>query len=225
MRQLAATAKCNALPGSESSGVVSANPYDGPNKAGTIGQPLQATRVRLVSKEDPNLPPPAGEPGEIVVAGPQIMRGYWNRPEADAAVFVTDGDGVRWLRTGDVGTIDEDGYIRIVDRLKDMIAVGGFKVFPSQIEAVLYSHPAVKEALVLGLPDSYHGELPHAYVTLNDGAEIDGPALCAWLNARLGKHERVAEVVVRLGLPKTMIGKLSRKDLLAEIQGGAAAST
>ncbi len=144
------------------------------------------------------------------------MKGYWNRPDADAEVFVDD----HWLRTGDVGTIDEDGYIRIVDRLKDMIAVGGFKVFPSQIEAVLYRHPAVKEALVIGLPDAYHGELPHAYVALDEGAEaISGPELGLWLNAQLGKHERVSEVVIRESLPKTMIGKLSRKDLLAEVRG------
>ena len=203
---------------SESSGVVCTNPYAGLNKPGTIGQPLQGTRVRLVDKEDPTRPPPEGEPGEIVVSGPQIMKGYWNRPDADAEVFV---DG-HWLRTGDVGLIDEDGYIKIVDRLKDMIAVGGFKVFPSQIEAVLYQHPAVKEALVIGLPDPYHGELPHAYVTLNeDTPAIDGHALAEWLNARVGKHERVTEVVVRESLPKTMIGKLSRKDLLAEVRGGA----
>jgi long-chain acyl-CoA synthetase len=199
---------------SESSGVVSTNPYDGLNKPGTIGQPLAATRVRLVDKEDPTRPPPPGEPGEIVVSGPQIMKGYWNRPEADAEVFVDD----HWLRTGDVGTIDEDGYIRIVDRLKDMIAVGGFKVFPSQIEAVLYRHPAIKEALVIGLPDVYHGELPHAYVVLNEEADpVSGPELSLWLNGQLGKHERVSEVVVRESLPKTMIGKLSRKDLIAEV--------
>ncbi len=201
---------------SESSGVVSTNPYQGLNKPGTIGQPIQGTRVRLVDKEDPTRPPPEGEPGEIVVSGPQIMRGYWNRPDADAKVFVDD----HWLRTGDVGTIDADGYIRIVDRLKDMIAVGGFKVFPSQIEAVLYTHPAVKEALVLGLPDAYHGELPHAYVTLSEGAEVTDDELMLWLNARIGKHERVAGVVVRESLPKTMIGKLSRKDLRAEVEAG-----
>lgn len=207
---------------SESSGVVSTNPYVGLKKPGTIGQPLIGTRVRLVDKEDPSRSVPPHEPGELIVNGPQIMKGYWNRPEADAVTFVTDAAGERWLRTGDVATIDEDGYIRIVDRLKDMIAVGGFKVFPSQIEDVLYRHPAVKEALVLGLPDSYHGELPHAYVTLNEGAAATGEELCKWLNAQLGKHERVAEVVVRLTLPKTMIGKLSRKDLLAEVRGETA---
>ncbi|MBX9815626.1 MAG: long-chain fatty acid--CoA ligase [Sphingomonas sp.] len=202
---------------SESAGVVSANPYEAPGKSGTIGQPIPATDVRLVDKEDPNRPAPEGEPGEIVIAGPQIMKGYWNRPDADAGVFVTDAAGRRWLRTGDVGQIDGDGFVAIVDRLKDMISVGGFKVFPSQIEELLYKHPAVKETLVIGVPDPYRGEQPRAYVTLNEGAEADGGALRDWLNPQLGKHERVDEVVVRLTMPKTMIGKLSRKDLIAEV--------
>ncbi|OQW45842.1 MAG: dicarboxylate--CoA ligase PimA [Proteobacteria bacterium SG_bin6] len=202
---------------SESSGVVSANPYEAAGKPGTIGQPLPATDIRLVDKEDPSRPAPAGEPGEIVIAGPQIMKGYWNRPDADEGVFVTDAEGRRWLRTGDVGQIDADGFVAIVDRLKDMIAVGGFKVFPSQIEDVLYKHPAVKEALVIGVPDPYRGEQPRAYVTLNEGAKADGAELRDWLNPQLGKHERVDDVVVRLTMPKTMIGKLSRKDLIAEV--------
>ena len=122
----------------------------------------------------------------------------------------------RALRTGDVATIDSDGYIRIVDRLKDMIAVGGFKVFPSQIEDILYRHPAVKEAIVIGIPDSYHGEMPKAFVTLNKGFEVEGDALKAWLNPQLGKHERVAAVEERAELPKTLVGKLSRKELVAE---------
>ncbi|KQN25605.1 dicarboxylate--CoA ligase PimA [Sphingomonas sp. Leaf33] len=206
---------------SETSGVVSCNPYAGPQRPGTIGQPIAGTRVSLVDKEDPSRLPPPGEPGEIVVAGPQIMKGYWQRPEADAEVFVTDAVGTRWLRTGDVGQIDDAGFIRIVDRLKDMIAVGGFKVFPSQIEAILHHHPAVKESLVIGLPDPYRGEVPRAYVTLLEDADpVDAKALAAWLNPQLGKHERVDEVVIRLTLPKTMIGKLSRKDLLAEVMSG-----
>ena len=138
-------------------------------------------------------------------------------------MFATDAEGTRWLRTGDVGTIDEDGYIRIVDRLKDMIAVGGFKVFPSTIEAILYRHPAVKEALVIGVPDSYRGESPKAFVTLVDGADATGEALRDWLNPQLGKHERVSEVEVRLNLPKTMIGKLDRKALRAEEETAAKA--
>jgi long-chain acyl-CoA synthetase len=195
----------------ESSGVVSCNPYVGEGKLGSIGQPVPGTMVKLLDKEDPNKPAPVGEPGELVFAGPQVMRGYWGMPDADAEVFV---DG--FLRTGDVATIDEDGFIFIVDRIKDMIAVGGFKVFPSQIEDVLYKHPAVKEALVIGIPDAYLGERPKAFVTLNAGAAIDGDTLTAWLNPQLGKHERVATVVVRDALPKTMIGKLDRKALCTE---------
>ncbi|HTG39524.1 long-chain fatty acid--CoA ligase [Sphingomonas sp.] len=207
---------------SESSGVVSANPYEADGKSGTIGQPIPATRVKLVDKEDPAHPAPDGEPGEIVVAGPQIMCGYWQRPDADKEVFVTDSDGTRWLRTGDVGEIDGNGFIRIVDRLKDMIAVGGFKVFPSQIEAILYHHDAVREALVIGMPDAYRGEVPRAYVTLEADTDVTGEAIRDWLNPQLGKHERVDEVVVRLALPKTMIGKLSRKDLVKEVMAEAA---
>jgi long-chain acyl-CoA synthetase len=155
-----------------------------------------------------------GEPGELAVAGPQMMQGYWNRPDAAKDAFA-DIEGVRWLRTGDVAVIDENGFIIIVDRIKDMIAVGGFKVFPSQVEAVLLGHPAVKEALVLGLPDPYHGEMPRAFVTL-DG-DVSGEELMKWLNARVGKHERVSAVVVRDALPKTMVGKPDRKALRAEV--------
>lgn len=196
----------------ESSGVVSCNPYEGLNKLGSIGQPIPGTDVKLLDKEDPTKPAPEGEPGELVFSGPQVMCGYWKRPDADAEVFVG-----KYLRTGDVATIDEDGFIHIVDRLKDMIAVGGFKVFPSQVEDVLYKHPSVKEALVIGVPDAYHGEMPRAFVTLQDGATEDGAVLMAWLNPQLGKHERVQAVVVREALPKTMIGKLDRKALRAEI--------
>ena len=195
----------------ESSGVVSSNPYAREGKIGTIGQPLPGTRIKLLDKEDPSKPAPDGEPGELVFAGPQVMKGYWNRPDADAKVFSGE-----YLRTGDVATIDADGFVAIVDRLKDMIAVGGFKVFPSHIEDVLYTHEAVRDALVIGVPDDYHGELPKAFVTLNDGADVDGETLTAWLNPKVGKHERVQAVVVRDELPKTMIGKLDRKALRTE---------
>ncbi len=195
----------------ESCGVVSANPYEGLNKAGTIGQPVPGTVVKLVDKGDPTVPPPEGHPGELVFSGPQVMQGYWNLPEEDEKVFVGG-----FLRTGDVATIDEDGYIKIVDRLKDMIAVGGFKVFPSQVEEVLYRHDAVKEALVIGVPDAYRGESPKAYVALQPDIHISGDELKDWLNPQLGKHERVVDVVIRDILPKTMIGKLDRKALREE---------
>ena len=202
----------------ESSGVVSVNPYAGHRKPGTIGQVVMGTEILLLDKEDATKIVPEGEPGELAVHGPQIMQGYWNRPDAGAKVFV-EHYGKTWLRTGDVATVDDEGFLQIVDRIKDMIAVGGFKVFPSEVEKVLLEHPGVKEALVLGLPDDYRGESPAAYVTLNDGADTSGEQLAEWLNARVGKHERVSGVTVRDQLPKTMIGKLDRKALKAEILG------
>ncbi len=204
----------------ETSGVVTANSYEGDDRSGTIGQPFPATRVRLLDREDPTRDAPPGEPGELAVAGPQVMQGYWNRPEAAAAAFI-ERDGIRWLRTGDVAVFEADGYLRVVDRIKDMIAVGGFKVFPSQVEHVLLEHPAIKEALVIGLPDDLMGERPRAFVTLLDDMVESADALRDWLNQRIGKHERVDAVVVRESLPKTMIGKLDRKALKEEALGGA----
>ena len=200
----------------ETAGVATANPYEGEERPGTIGQPIPGTRIRLLDKEDPTQDAPPGEPGELAIQGPQVMRGYWRRPETALAAFAERPDG-RWLRTGDVAVLEAGGYLRIVDRIKDMIAVGGFKVFPSEVEAVLLRHPAVKEALVIGVPDPYRGEAPRAYVTLQQGAIETDAGLAQWLNAQLGKHERVDSVVVRESLPKTMIGKLDRKALRAEV--------
>ena len=200
----------------ECSGVASVNPYEGLERPGTIGQPVPGTRLKLLDREDATNDAPVGEPGELAIQGPQVMQGYWERPEAAASAFADRPDG-RWLRTGDVAVIDAEGYISIVDRIKDMIAVGGFKVFPSQVEAVLEEHPAVKEVLVIGVPDDRMGEMPRAFVTLQDGAGETGDALRDWLNPRVGKHERVDAVVVRSSLPKTMIGKLDRKTLREEL--------
>lgn len=200
----------------ETAGVASTNPYEGEERVGTIGQPIPGTRMRLLDKEDPSRDAPAGEPGELAIQGPQVMRGYWRRPSEAFNAFAERPDG-RWLRTGDVAVMEEGGYLRIVDRIKDMIAVGGFKVFPSEVEAVLLRHPAIKEVLVIGVPDPYRGEAPRAYVTLMEDATESGDALAKWLNAQLGKHERVDSVVVRESLPKTMIGKLDRKALRAEV--------
>lgn len=202
----------------ESSGVVSANPYAGARKKGTIGQLVAGTEVIFLDKEDAGKLAPDGEPGELAIAGPQVMRGYWNRPDAAGDTFVTRGNR-SYLRTGDVGVIDEDGFYSIVDRIKDMIAVGGFKVFPSQVEDVLLENEAVKEALVIGVPHDYLGEMPRAYITLQDGADATAEALAEWLNANVGKHERVESIVIRDDLPKTLVGKLDRKALRAEVFG------
>lgn len=200
----------------ESSGVVSANPYEGTRKRGTIGQLVPGTQVLLLDKEDPSKLAPDGEPGELAIHGPQIMRGYWNKPEAAADVFITH-EGKQYLRTGDVAQWDDDGFLSIVDRIKDMIAVGGFKVFPSVVEDVILEHVAVKEALVIGVPEEYLGEVPRAYVTLEPNGSTSEDELKEWLNSHVGKHERVDQVVIREELPKTIIGKLDRKALRAEV--------
>ena len=203
----------------ESSGVVSTNPYVADRKAGSIGQVLPQTELLLLDKEDATKLAPQGEPGELAIHGPQIMQGYWNLPEADTEVFV-EHLGKKWLRTGDVARIGTDGFVEIVDRIKDMIAVGGFKVFPSQVEDVLQTHPAIRDVLVIGVPDEYKGEVPRAYVTLNPEVRAPGAeTLRDWLNTRVGKHERVDEVVIRKELPVTMVGKLDRKALRLEVLG------
>ena len=200
----------------EAAGVVATNPFAGHGRPGTIGHPLPGTDLCLLDKDDPSRDAAPGEPGELALSGPQVMLGYWNRPDAAAQVFV-EREGKRWLRTGDIAIIDEDGYVRIVDRSKDMIAVGGFKVFPSQVEEVLLGHPAVREAMVLGVPDAYHGEMPRAFVVRQPGQAASAEEIARWLNARVGKHERVDKVVLRGALPKTMVGKLDRKALRAEV--------
>jgi len=208
----------------ESSGVVSVNPYEGTRKRGTIGQLVAGTEIVLLDKEDPSKLAPDGEPGELAIHGPQVMRGYWNRPEVAAEVFAMrpgDRGNKQYLRTGDVAEMDRDGFLKIVDRIKDMISVGGFKVFPSVVEDAILKHDAVKEALVIGVPEDYLGEVPRAYVTLEPDADASGNAsgdtLKDWLNGRIGKHERVDQVVIREELPKTIIGKLDRKALRAEV--------
>lgn len=200
----------------ENAGVATTNPYEGEERPGTIGHPLPDTRLRLLDKEDPDRDAAPGQPGELAILGPQVMLGYWQRPDAAAFAFARRGEE-RWLRTGDVAVIDDEGYVRIVDRIKDMIAVGGFKVFPSEVEAVMLQHPAVREVLVIGVPDAYRGESPRAFVALKPGETASADKLSAWLNDRVGKHERVDQVVVRESLPKTMIGKLDRKALREEV--------
>jgi long-chain acyl-CoA synthetase len=144
---------------SETSPVAACNPHDRPTREGSIGLPLPGTEFSIRSLEDPTIEVERGEAGEICIAGPQVMAGYWNKPEETENVFVG-----RFFRTGDVGYMDEEGFIFIVDRIKDMINASGFKVYPRRIEDVLYEHPAVEEATVIGIPDAYRGEAPKAFI-------------------------------------------------------------
>ncbi|MBI1774803.1 MAG: long-chain fatty acid--CoA ligase [Proteobacteria bacterium] len=195
----------------ETSPVSNCNPLYGLNKEGSIGLPFPGTRVELRDLEDPHRVVPLGDRGEICIGGPQVMAGYWRQPEATAQVFI---DGL--LRTGDVGRMDEDGYVFIVDRIKDLILCGGYNVYPRNIEEAIYQHPAVEEATVIGVPDSYRGQSPKAFCKLKTGAVLDAETLKAFLKERLSSIEMPREIEFRDALPKTLIGKLSKKELIAE---------
>ena len=212
-RGFEAIARCGLVEGyglSETAPVATCNPVAS-GKEGSIGLPLPATEISIRSLEDPTQEMPAGDPGEICIAGPQVMSGYWNKPQETAAAFVG-----RYFRSGDVGYMDEDGYIFIVDRIKDMINCSGFKVYPRRIEDALYAHGAIAEATVVGIPDEYRGEAPKAFVKLKDGMAATAAELHAFLSEKLSKFELPAEIEFRDELPKTMIGKLSKKELRAE---------
>ena len=212
-RGFEAIAGCGLVEGyglSETAPVATCNPVEN-GKEGSIGLPLPATEISIRSLEDPTLEMPMGEPGEICIAGPQVMPGYWNKPQETEAAFVGN-----YFRSGDVGYMDEDGYIFIVDRIKDMINCSGFKVYPRRIEDALYAHGAVAEATVVGIPDAYRGEAPKAFVKLKDGMTATAAELHAHLSEKLSKFELPAEIEFRDELPKTMIGKLSKKELRAE---------
>ena len=195
----------------ESSPIACCNPVDGLNKTGSIGLPVPATKIVITDREDPHKVLPYGERGELCIEGPQVMKGYWKNPEASAKTLM-DGR----LHTGDVAFIDEDGYVFIVDRLKDMIAVGGFKVFPRMVEERIYEHPSIEECTVIGVPDDYHGEAVKAFVKLRAGTSATEHELIDFVKSKLGKHELPREIEIRAQLPKTMIGKLSKKELVEE---------
>ncbi len=196
---------------SETSPGATFNPFDGPVKNGSIGQPLPGTTVSIRAVDDPSKEMPLGQEGEICIKGPQVMKGYWNKPEETANVF---HDG--FLRTGDVGKMDDEGFIFITDRIKDMIICSGFKVFPRHLEEKIYQHPAVEEVTVIGIKDSYRGEAPKAFIKLKAGMTATGADILKFLEPKLSKLEMPSQIEFRDALPKTMIGKLSKKELKQE---------
>ena len=195
----------------ESSPVATCNPLGGTAKAGSIGLPLSLTRIELRDIADATKVVPKGERGEICIGGPQVMAGYWNRPEATQQQMV---DGL--LRTGDIAMMDEDGYFFIVDRMKDLIICSGFNVYPRVVEEAVYQHPAVEECTVIGISDSYRGQSPKAFVKLQAGKTLTAEELIEFLKDKLNPIEMPREIEFRDALPKTLIGKLSKKELVAE---------
>jgi long-chain acyl-CoA synthetase len=177
-------------------------------KFGSIGLPLPDTDMKIVDVETGLHDVPVGESGELCIAGPQVFKGYWNRPEETAYALRTHVDGRTWFHTGDVARMDEDGYSFIVQRKKDMIIVDGFNVYPSEVETVLYSHPAVRLAAVIGIPDAYHGEIVKACIALKAGASVDAADVVAHCKRQLAVYKVPRQVEVRETLPMSAVGKI-----------------
>jgi long-chain acyl-CoA synthetase len=196
---------------SESSPIIACNPLTGLIKTSSCGPHFPGTILEIHDPESPHRLLPQGERGEVWARGPQIMKGYWRKPEETAAVLV---DGA--LRTGDIGYLDEDGYLFLVDRIKDVILCGGYNVYPRVIEDAAYQHPAVKEAIAIGIPDPYRGQSPKLFVAPREGMTLSTDELRDFLTDRISKIEMPREFEIRDSLPKTMIGKLSKKDLVEE---------
>lgn len=189
------------------------SPKDAEPRPGSCGIPVPGARIRIAPLDGSAGSVPAGERGEVCIAGPNITVGYWKRDDATAEAMTEDG----YLRTGDVGYMDEDGYVYIVDRTKDMILCSGYNVYPRVIEEAIYELPCVEEVSVIGVDDPYRGQAPKAFIKLKAGSDpLDFETLQAFLEPRLGKHERLQSMEIRDALPRTPVGKLSKKELYEE---------
>ena len=193
----------------ESSPVALGNPFYPTRRAGTIGVPFPSTLMRVVDQDDPTVEVPQGQPGELLLKGPQVFGGYWNDPEETAKSLLPDG----WLRTGDVVTVDEDGFTTIVDRVKELVITGGFNVSPSEVEAVLRQHPSVVDAAVFGKPLERGGEMVVAAVELGPGVELDEEALQTHCRAQLAAYKVPRRIVAIDETPRSMLGKVLRKEV------------
>jgi long-chain acyl-CoA synthetase len=203
---------------SEASPVTHSTPSLGRRKPGSIGLPLPDTEMKIVGLETGTREVAVGEEGELCIAGPQVMKGYWNRPDETAIALRSDAEGRTWLYTGDVARMDEDGYTYIVQRKKDLIIVSGFNVYPSEVEGVLYTHPAVIEAAVIGVPDAYRGEAVKACVVLKSGATATSEELKEHCSGGLAEFKVPREIEIRESLPKTAVGKVLHRVLREEDQ-------
>jgi long-chain acyl-CoA synthetase len=195
------------------------NPLHGANKIGSVGMPLPDVVVRIVDSDDASKELGGTEVGEILFRAPQLMCGYWNNPD-ETSIMLRNG----WLHTGDLGYLDEDGYLFLVDRKKDMIKTSGYQVWPREIEEVLASHPAVAEVGVAGLPDQHRGEVITAWVVARPGQTIDGDALRAYCKERLAPYKVPVRIETRMELPKTLVGKVLRRVLVSEARAESGAA-
>lgn len=190
-----------------------ANPVQGTKKPGSVGMPLPDVEVIIVDPDDPSKRLPLAETGEIVIRAPQLMQGYWKRPDETKEMIRLGENGERLLFTGDLGYLDEDGYLFIVDRKKDLIKTSGYQVWPREIEEVISSHPAVHEVGVAGVPDKMRGEKAKAWIVLNDGASLTEAEVKSWCRERLAPYKVPAKFEFVTELPKTQVGKVLRRAL------------
>ncbi len=202
---------------SEASPVSHSTTQLGVRKPGTVGLPMPDTDIKVVDIETGSRDLSSGEAGELCICGPQVMKGYWNRPDETARVLRMHDDGRVWLHTGDIATIDEDGYTRIVQRKKDMIIVDGFNVYPSEVEEVLYQHPDVQLAAVIGVPHTYHGEVVRACIVLKAGSRTTGEELAEHCRKSLAPYKVPRQVDLRPTLPMTTVGKILYRVLRDEV--------
>jgi acyl-CoA synthetase (AMP-forming)/AMP-acid ligase II len=199
--------------------ILAAHEY--PGKLHTVGMPAPGHDIRLIGEDGRELPP--GATGEIVGHSPAMMNGYHNQPGKTAEADWRDATGKRFIRTGDVGRFDDEGFLTLMDRKKDMIISGGFNIYPSDLEAVLAAHPEVAEAAVVGVPSARWGETPVAFAVLKSGSALTAPGLLDWANSRLGKMQRLAAVEIAAVLPRSAIGKVLKRELREDYRNKAAA--
>ena len=192
------------------------NPAFGTKKTGSIGMPLPDVECMVVDADEGERVLKAGEVGEILIRAPQLMEGYWQNPEETAIALKAHGEGPRWLHTGDLGYMDEEGYIFIVDRKKDLIKPSGFQVWPREVEEVIASHPAVAEVGVAGIPDPYQGEAVKAWIVLRKGAQVSPEEIRSYCKERLAPYKVPKHVAFKESLPKSMVGKVLRRELVKE---------
>jgi long-chain acyl-CoA synthetase len=201
----------------ETSPAVIMDPVDSP-RPHSIGVPLPDIDARIVDLETGEREMPVGESGEIIVKGPAVMKGYWNMPTETANVIRQGPDGEPgWFHTGDIGTMDEDGYFHIVDRKKDMIIAGGFNIYPAEVESVLYDHPKVLEAAVIGVPDERRGESVKAFVVPREGEQVSEEEIIDFCRQNLAAYKVPRQVEFRQELPKSLVGKILRRELRQEM--------
>ncbi|HKT80165.1 MAG TPA: long-chain fatty acid--CoA ligase [Vicinamibacterales bacterium] len=203
---------------SETSPTTHSTPHLARRKPGTIGLPFPDTDVKIVDVETGTREMPVGEAGELCVSGPQVMKGYWQKPDESAHVLRRDADGRVWFHTGDIATMDDDGFTRIVQRKKDLIIVDGFNVYPSDVESVLYTHPAVRLAAVIGVADAYHGEVVRAAVVLKEGASCSADDLLQHCKANLAEYKIPRQIDFRTTMPMSAVGKILYRVLREELQ-------